>query len=159
MLGDMMRFMLHENMQEKIPLSREIEYLKNYIALQRLRTDANPDIVIEARIEGGQARGSVPPMLLIPFVENAFKYGISFREPSFIRIRLAVLGDKLDFEIHNSRHPEMTNDPEDKKSGVGLNNIRQRLELFYPGMHKLEIMETPTSFLVYLSLSLSLPPS
>lgn len=155
-LGDMMRFMLHENMQEKIPLAREVEYLKNYIAMQRLRTDVNPDIVIETSIDGEQAAGFLPPMLLIPFVENAFKYGISFREVSFIRIRLAVRGENLDFEIQNSRHPQIANDPEARKSGVGLNNVRQRLELFYPGMHKLEIMETPTSFLVYLSLSLSL---
>jgi two-component system LytT family sensor kinase len=157
-LGDMMRFMLDENMQEKIPLSREVDYLKNYIALQRLRTDVHPDIVIEARIDGGQGSGSVPPMLLIPFVENAFKHGISFREPSFIRIKLAVRDGNLDYEVHNSRHAKAVNDPEARKSGVGLNNVRQRLELFYPGLHKLEIMDTPTSFLVYLTLPLSLRP-
>jgi two-component system LytT family sensor kinase len=155
-LGDMMRFMLDENMQEKIPLSREVEYLKNYIALQRLRTDVSPNIVMEAEIVAEPGLGSIPPMLLIPFVENAFKHGISFREPSFIRIKLAVRDDKLDFEIHNSKHPKAVNDPEAKKSGVGLINVRQRLELFYPGCHKLEIMETPISFLVYLSLPLSL---
>ena len=155
----MMRFMLDENMQEKIPLSREVEYLKNYIALQRLRTDVNPGIVIEADIVGEQEAGSVPPMVLIPFVENAFKHGISFREPSYIRVKLAVRDGNLDFEIHNSRHPKAVNDPEAKKSGVGLSNVRQRLELIYPGTHKLEIMETPTTFLVYLSLPLSLRSS
>lgn len=157
-LGDMMRFMLDENMQEKIPLSREVDYLKNFIALQRLRTDVSPGIVIEAEIDGGQGSGSVPPMLLIPFVENAFKHGISFREPSFIRIKLAVRDGNLDFEVHNSRHEKAANDPEARKSGVGLNNVRQRLELSYPGLHKLEIMDTPTSFLVYLTLPLSLRP-
>lgn len=154
-LGDMMRFMLDENMQEKIPLSKEVEYLKNYIALQRLRTDANPDIVIEAEIDGENS-GSVPPMLLIPFVENAFKHGISFRDPSYIRIKLTVRNGNLNFEVDNSRHAKAVNDPEVKKSGVGLNNVRQRLELFYPGLHNLQITETPTSFLVHLSLPLSL---
>ncbi len=158
-LGDMMRFMLDENMLEKIPLSREVEYLKNYIALQRLRTDANPDIDIEAEIDGEQGSGAVPPMLLIPFVENAFKHGISFREPSFIRIKLTVRDGNLNFEVHNSRHAKAVNDPEAQKSGVGLNNVRQRLGLLYPGAHRLEIMETPTTFLAYLTLPLSLRAS
>jgi LytS/YehU family sensor histidine kinase len=89
-LGDMMRFMLQENLQDKISLTREIEYLNNYISLQRLRTDTNPIIKIEADIEQTIHTVQIAPMLLIPFVENAFKHGISFREPSYIKITLEV---------------------------------------------------------------------
>ena len=77
MLGDMMRFMLHENHQHKILLSREIEYMRNYIELQSLRTSASPDIGIQTKIEEVLDEKFIAPMLLIPFVENAFKHGIS----------------------------------------------------------------------------------
>jgi LytS/YehU family sensor histidine kinase len=93
-------------------------------------------------------------MLLIPFVENAFKHGISFREPSFIRISLEVDGDQLNFDVHNSRHLLRENDPEKDKSGIGLPNVRQRLTLLYPDRHELVIRETRKEFFVHLSIKL-----
>lgn len=80
------RFML----QEKISLAREIDYLNNYISLQKLRTDSNPIVKIEAEIEQQVNTIQIAPMLLIPFVENAFKHGISSREPSHIKISLEI---------------------------------------------------------------------
>ncbi|UJH92357.1 sensor histidine kinase [Antarcticibacterium sp. 1MA-6-2] len=94
-LGDMMRFMLHENMQEKISLAREIEYLQNYINLQRLRTDPNPNMTIHTEIQEQENYFQISPMLLIPFVENAFKHGISFRHPSHIKISLEQKAKKF----------------------------------------------------------------
>ncbi|NTS39286.1 histidine kinase [Flavisolibacter sp. BT320] len=153
-LGDMMRFMLHENMQDKIALTREIEYLNNYISLQRLRTDAHSTINIEAHIEQPVTPVQIAPMLLIPFVENAFKHGISFREPSQIKITLEVNDKTLNFDVHNSKHERSENDPEKNKSGIGLNNVKQRLQLLYPRRHELIIRETGKDFFVHLTLQL-----
>ena len=132
MLGDMMRFMLHENMQEKISLTREIDYLKNYIALQKLRTDVNPGITIHTQIDDHINGLQIAPMLLIPFVENAFKHGISFREPSYIKVTLEVKDKTLNFDVSNSSHTKWENDPEKNKSGIGLENVKQRLLHVYP---------------------------
>ena len=154
-LGDMMRFMLHENMQEKISLAREIEYLRNYINLQRLRTDPNPNMIIQAEIQEAEDHSRISPMLLIPFVENAFKHGISFREPSHIKIAFEKNENTLYFDVYNSKHMKPGNDPEKDKSGIGLSNVKQRLQLLYPGKHELIIRETRKEFFVHLTLDLS----
>ena len=154
-LGDMMRFMLQENMQEKIALSREIDYLENYISLQRLRTDANPVIRIDTNIEQQVYPVQIAPMLLIPFVENAFKHGISFREPSHIKITLEIKDNTLYFDVFNNKHQKQENDPEKNKSGIGLNNVKQRLKLLYPGKHELIIRETGKDFFVHLTIQLN----
>ena len=83
-LGDMMRFMLHENHQDRIPLSKEIEYLNNFIDIQRMRIDESHDIKIEVNIQNADREIFIAPMLLNPFIENAFKHGISFRSASWI---------------------------------------------------------------------------
>ncbi|MDO1448944.1 histidine kinase [Rhodocytophaga aerolata] len=154
-LGDMMRFMLQENMQEKISLSREVDYLNNYISLQKLRTDPNPIVKIDSRIEPQGNGVQIPPMLLIPFVENAFKHGISFREPSHIKISLEVREHTLYFDVNNSKHLKQENDPEKTKNGIGLSNVKQRLQLLYPAKHDLIIHETGKEFFVHLTMQLS----
>jgi hypothetical protein len=154
-LGDMMRFMLQENMQEKISLSREIDYLNNYISLQRLRTDNNPVITIDTNIEQQVYPVQIAPMLLIPFVENAFKHGISFREPSHIKITLEIKDNTLYFDVFNNKHNKQENDPEKNKSGIGLTNVKQRLKLLYPTTHELIIRETSKDFFVHLTMQLN----
>lgn len=151
-LGDMMRFMLHENNQEKILMSREIEYLDNYIDLQKLRTATSPAIVIEADIDGGHCRHSIAPMLLIPFVENAFKHGISLQERSWIKIMLRCDDRQIYFETRNSLHARPQGDPGKDTSGIGLNNVRERLQWLYPGRYDLEVNQTGTEFVVRLIL-------
>lgn len=154
-LGDMMRFMLQENMQEKISLSREIDYVNNYISLQRLRTDTNPVIKIDTNIEQQVYPVQIAPMLLIPFVENAFKHGISFRESSHIKITLEIKDNTLYFDVFNNKHLKQENDPEKNKSGIGLNNVKQRLKLLYPNRHELIIRETGKDFFVHLTIQLN----
>lgn len=153
-LGDMMRFMLHENMQEKISLMREVDYLKNYIDLQKLRTHTSPEIVIQTEIEESVNGLQIAPMLLIPFVENAFKHGISLREPSHIKITLHTEGVKLFFDVYNSVHPKTGIDPEKNHTGIGLENVKQRLQLLYPDRHELMIRETTKEFFVHLTVQL-----
>ena len=154
-LGDMMRFMLLENMQDTIPLSREIDYLENYITLQRLRTDANPEIQIQTQIQNTKSLLQMAPMLLIPFVENAFKHGISLREPSYIKVTLEIKDNTLYFDVSNSKHTKQDNDPEKDKNGIGLENVKQRLQLFYPGRHELLIRDTPKEFFIHLTIQLA----
>jgi hypothetical protein len=154
-LGDMMRFMLQENMQDKISLAREIDYLNNYIGLQKLRTDPNPAIRIDTQIEEQVLPVQLPPMLLIPFVENAFKHGISFREPSYIKVSLEVKDTQLLFDVSNSKHPQPDNDPEKNRSGIGLTNVKERLHLLYPSKHELIIRETAKDFFIHLTIRLS----
>jgi two-component system LytT family sensor kinase len=154
-LGDMMRFMLQENMQEKIPLSREIEYLNNYIGLQRLRTDGNATVEIDTRIEEPVNIFKISPMLLIPFVENAFKHGISFREPSRINVILELKDDTLYFDVFNTKHEKQEHDPEKYKSGIGLNNVKERLHLLYRDKHELIVRETSREYFVHLTIQLS----
>ena len=97
----------------------------------------------------------IAPMLLIPFVENAFKHGISFREPSHIKITLEVKNNTLYFDVANSKHIKQENDPEKDKSGIGLNNVKQRLQLLYKDRHELIVRETGKDFFVHLTLQLS----
>lgn len=155
-LGDMMRFMLQENMQDKIPLSRDIDYLKNYILLQKLRTSVSPDITIQTQIEYPEKDLLIAPMLLIPFVENAFKHGISLLNPSHIKITLQTHANTLYFDVHNSIHIKAENDSEKEHSGIGLENVKQRLLLLYPGKHELIIRETAKEFFVHLTLQLEI---
>src|SRR5690606_30193386 len=145
-LGDMMRFMLHENLQQKILLSREIEYMQNYIDLQLLRTSQSPEISIQTKIEEVIDDKFIAPMLLIPFVENAFKHGISLKNKSWIKITLHADQNKVYCEVYNSTHGKPDNDPEKDKSGIGLVNVRQRLALLYPGKHDLIIRDTPEEY-------------
>ena len=135
MLGDMMRFMLHENTLDYIGMDKEIGYLKNYISLQKLRTQASPDIVIEDDITQKDCNHRIAPMLLIPFVENAFKHGISLTEKSWIRIKLECDDQRINFEVRNSIHPSAATDPERAESGIGLKNVGERLKLLYPGRY------------------------
>jgi len=154
-LGDMMRFMLEENMQDKITLNREIDYIKNYISLQKLRTQSSPDILIQTAITEQVNSLSITPMLLIPFIENAFKHGISLREPSHIKVSLQIDKNVLYFDVYNSIHHRAADDPEKDKSGIGLNNVRQRLKLSYPEKHELIIRENAKEFFVHLTIQLS----
>lgn len=154
-LADMMRFMLHENTQETIPLTREIEYLNNYIGLQRLRNDPNLAIDVQIKADPPVPSLQIAPMLLIPFVENAFKHGISLREPSHISLTLAIKDRTLNFDVRNSRYVRSENDPEKHKSGIGLLNVKQRLQIAYPAKHELIIRQTETEFFTYLTIQLA----
>ncbi|WP_295792097.1 histidine kinase [Mucilaginibacter sp.] len=154
-LGDMMRFMLHENHQDKIALSRELDYLHNYIDLQNLRIASSPNINIEMQIEDIIGYYEIAPMLLIPFIENAYKHGISFKEKSWIKVNLCKKDEVLHLDVYNSIHPQKENDPERYHSGTGLENVKQRLALLYPNKHELVIRQNAQEFFVHLSITLS----
>lgn len=149
-LSEMMRFMLQENTAEKIAISREIDYLNNYIDLQRLRLQG---VEVGLDIDLPEAsQGEIAPMLLIPFVENAFKHGVSLKNPSSIMIKVECDPGQLSMKVKNTRHPKPLD--EHQIGGVGIENVRQRLEILYPEKHELRLNEGQGSYLVQLKLDL-----
>lgn len=153
-LGDMMRFMLHENNQDFIPVEREKEYLLNYVDLQLLRIKEKENIEIVFTKSEDPCSGVISPMLLIPFVENAFKHGISFQKKSWVKISLRCLAGSVHLDVNNSIHRSDDQDPERKSGGIGLENVRQRLNLLYPNNHELVIRENEMEYFVHLSIKL-----
>lgn len=152
-LGDMMRFMLHENNRDRIPLDKEVEYLQNYIALQRLRIDETHPIDIRVMLQEPDRPIFIAPMLLTPFIENAFKYGISLRHASWLYITLTFDSTQLYLNVHNSRHQRPADPPAAPRgTGVGLDNVRKRLQLIYPGRHELMLQPSDQDYFVSLRL-------
>jgi len=152
-LGDMMRFLLHDNHRHEIPLSRELEYLKNYMALQQLRIDQSHGITIETSIHECTTDRLIAPMLLIPFIENAFKHGVSAVQPSRIDIQIRQEGHKIFVEVKNTLFTDKRAIL-DESNGIGLANTQNRLDLLYPGKYQLEVTENKEEkeFEVHLEL-------
>jgi sensor histidine kinase YesM len=150
-LSRIMRYMLYDSKDEKVSLEKEVEYLQNYIDLQRLRISdsVNINFTIEGNINGKM----VEPMLLIPFVENAFKHGVSYLDESNIDIHLKIDQEVLHFRVENNRIKK-NNDPVQQESGIGLKNVLRRLDLLYPGTHIINIEETTAKYIVNLYISL-----
>lgn len=151
-LGDMMRFMLHENNHDFIEMEKETGYLRNYIDLQKLRTQSSPSITIEDNISNQHCDHRIAPMLLIPLVENAFKHGISLEEKSWIKISLECTNDSILFEVRNSIHLKTGDDPERSGSGIGFKNVQERLKLIYPGRFRLSVDDSGGEFYARLSI-------
>jgi two-component system, LytTR family, sensor kinase len=154
-LGDMMRFMLQENHQSRIPLAKEIEYLQNFIDIQRMRLDENQEIDLKINLQQTDREVFIAPMLLNPLVENAFKHGISFRSASWIYITLTHDPSRIFFKVHNSYHPKAEEDPEKDSHGIGLENVKKRLELLYPGRHQFDVQASENDYFVSLILKIT----
>ncbi len=148
-LSQIMRYMLQDSKDEKVSLEKEIEYLESYIELQHLRI--SEQVKISFDIEGRPEQFTIEPLLLIPFVENAFKHGISYYEHSNIEIRLVLKNKSLLFTVKNNivRHMDETLEP---GSGIGLKNVTRRLELLYPDAHMLRIEDNGAIYKVELSI-------
>ena len=146
-LSKMMRFVLYEGNKQGVPLDREIAFLQNYITLMKLRyTDK---VRISVDMPASLPNKEIPPLMFITFVENAFKHGVSYRQDSFIDVAVACPEpDKLVFTCRNSRIPAA----EDKHGGVGLANVKQRLELIYGSSYTLDIQDKPDIYIVTLTL-------
>jgi LytS/YehU family sensor histidine kinase len=133
-------------------LAKEVEYLHNYIEIQRMRIDESQGVEIRVTIQEAEGEIYLAPMLLSPFVENAFKHGISLQQPSWIYITLTMDDTRLYFKVHNSLHPKGQHDPEQNSFGVGLSNVKKRLQLIYPNRHTLDIQQSHKDFFVSLAL-------
>lgn len=148
-LSEFMRYMMDESKEDKVSLSKEIEYLQNYIELQRLRFTEG--VKIDFKVMGDPTPVLLEPMLLIPFVENAFKHGIGIQEESEIWIDLIVTRDKLIFTVRNQIHPYLGENLPDEH-GIGLRNVKRRLELLYPDSHDLTITDDNNIYKVILEI-------
>lgn len=151
-LSKMMRYILYEGDKKLIPVQREALFLKNYIELMRLRYSSRVSINLD--IPEMMPDVMLPPLLLIIFVENAFKHGVSYAAPSFIDIKVTVTQEMLQFKCRNSRQ-EQKPDEKKKKGGVGLANARRRLDLLFHDKYSLEIKEDDKEYDVQLEIPLS----
>ncbi|HVW61945.1 MAG TPA: histidine kinase [Puia sp.] len=150
-LSDLLRYSLYESGEEKISLSNEAQLVKSYIDLQQLRFGEDVDIRLTIADPDPEVR--IEPMLLIPFLENAFKHGIGMVRQAFISVELRMESRRLYFKVSNNYSKEAT--VKDKNPGIGLANTRTRLELLYPGRHKLTITDKDEIYTVELNLDLS----
>lgn len=145
-LSRMMRYMLYEADNRIILLSKEIQFLKHYIELMRIRFTDRVKIDVSFPADSGKIH--VPPLLFVSFVENAFKHGVSYQHDSFVSVTLQVVGDEVVFRCLNSNHKKS----DDKHHGIGLSNIQKRLKLLFDGSYSLTIDETPDCFKVELTV-------
>ncbi|RYU93995.1 sensor histidine kinase [Emticicia agri] len=150
-LSELMRYMLYEADDVQVSLDKEINYLNNYIELQRVRFEE--DVEINMKVEGNIGSQIIEPMLLIPFVENAFKHGVGMIDTPIIDVLVRCDENKLFYEVRNKIAPELAED-KDSSSGIGLKNVKRRLELLYADKHKLEIKKEDNWFIVSLFLQL-----
>ena len=144
-LSSLLRYMLYETDEETVSLQKEIEYLQSYVDLQKQRFADNVIINVSLNANG---QHQIHPMLLIPFVENAFKHGTGLFTPQ-IDIRLTTDNIRLFFEVSN-RYSENDDEVKDKSSGIGLANVTRRLNLLYGKNHQLEIVRKDNRFTVKL---------
>ncbi|MBN9383854.1 MAG: histidine kinase [Chitinophagaceae bacterium] len=152
-LSHLLRFMIYESSVSLIPLRKEVSLLKEYMALEQLRYGDRLDISIT--ITGDIERHRIAPLLLLPFFENAFKHGVSNQiEQSWISFYLTVTESTLQFKLVNSRQGKEEEIGTNEAGGLGLQNVKRRLELLYPDRHMLEIMMREEVFIVNLDLVL-----
>lgn len=150
-LSGILRFTLQEAQKDFTSVAHEIGFIEKYLALQRARLPKHDTISIETHIEDDGQPARIAPLLLIPFIENAFQYGISMQQQSFVRLQLKVEMGILEFEIQNSVLPQTATK---RGQGTGITNAKKRLELLYPNKHGLVIEETSDTFKIKLKLNL-----
>ena len=153
MLSELMRYTLYDAQGKKVALDKEVSYLTNYIDLQKLRFGSDVQIRYETDPEIEKRAYLIEPMLLIPFVENAFKHGVGYQEHPKISISISVKDDVLFFETENEID-EKPGASKDENSGIGLVNVKSRLDLLYKGKHSLKIKTENNLFHITLTLML-----
>ncbi len=148
-LSKMMRFVLYEGDKNNVTLSREFDFLRTYIHLMELRYTDKVKISVDLPSEVPDK--TLPPLMLISFVENAFKHGVSYRHDSFIEVSATLSSDQMHFTCRNSK----ADHPNEEKGGVGLSNVKKRLDLLYDNRYTLDISDGASTYNVELTLPLS----
>ena len=152
-LSEIMRYMLYECNERTVPLSKEITYLRNYLDLERIRQSR--DIRIDMNVIGHVSEQKIAPLIFIPFVENSFKHGLNNQiSEGYVSIELKVDENSLDFVIENSKPPNQPSQVHRRSGGIGLVNVKRRLNLIYPDRYRLKINNEPHSYRVNLLLQL-----
>lgn len=146
-LSELLRYMIYEVTNNKVPLKQEMEHLQNYIELQKLRLTNSKNIQYSFDFQLNNLL--IEPLLFIPFVENAFKYGIDTKEEPFIEIKIYSFEKGLVFECKN----KIYNNSSSSDSGIGISNVKQRLSILYENQHTLEIENDLTNFYVKIQIN------
>ncbi len=147
-LSELMRYMIYETNKQLVPLEKEIDYIKNFISLQLLRIKDSSGVKVNIH---GDLNYNIEPLLLISFIENAFKYGTDFKGNTNIRIKIEVQDEILKVYVFNSVSLQ---NAKNENSGIGLENVKNRLMLLYPEQHTLDIKKDKSSYEVNLSIKL-----
>ncbi|TWI83359.1 histidine kinase [Lacibacter cauensis] len=153
-LSDILRYILYEGDQQRVPLSKELKLLRDYIELEQLRYGNKLEVTVSYPSNAEQY--TIAPLLLLPFVENCFKHGTStMLENPWVSLQLHISNDTLYMKLLNGKAEQ----PVAHQSGIGLQNVKERLRLLYPGEHDLQIMNEPDVFIVNLKIKLELIPA
>jgi len=153
-LSQTMRYLLYESNADFVPLAKEVEHLHNFVEMQRLRVGERASISFEVQGEVGEKQ--VAPLLFLPLVENGFKHGIKGDTAgAFIKIHLQITDNQLVFKTENNKGTVDEVVKDNESGGVGLENLRRRLKLLYPGKHHLEITDGIATFTVVLKIELA----
>ncbi|WKN42236.1 sensor histidine kinase [Tunicatimonas pelagia] len=151
-LGTLMRYSLHDTQADFIALNKELDYLERYIELQRMRLTEDQQLNVDLDLKNGKIGSlSIAPMILLPFIENAFKYGVSTTHASQINISIQLIEKRLVMEVENA----VQRTGQSKVGGLGLENVKNRLTLIYPNRHKLTCGLNDGKYLVHLELNLT----
>jgi sensor histidine kinase YesM len=152
-LSDLLNYMLYECNEETILLKKEIKLIENFLSLERIRYGESLDI--NFNVKGETAGKKIAPMLLLPFVENAFKHGVSqISQEARVKIVLEVVGPHLNFAVKNTKPILHEKDEAGYTEGIGLKNVKRRLEILYPGNYIFNIIEKDREFSIELKLNL-----
>lgn len=146
-LSKLMRYLLYESQAKLVPLAKELEFIKSYVNLMKLRFSEK--VTINFHVSGELPDKSIPPLLFTSFVENAFKHGISYEKPTFIDIEFSYVPENLTFEIKNSKPGKIT---ENKSFGIGIENSRKRLDIIYGTKYSLKIEDNNDDFVLNLKI-------
>lgn len=150
-LSEMMRYMLYECNEKQVLLSKEINYMKNYMDLEQLRQGGHVDIQFE--VNGQVSTQKIAPLLFITFLENSFKHGLSNQiAKGFVHVRFDVYGQEINFLVKNSKPDSLPHQLHTRPGGIGLVNVKRRLELLYPKKYELCIDDLPNSYEVNLKI-------
>lgn len=155
LLSNLMRYILYDTAEGKILLSDEVKHLEEYIALQRIRIAEVNTVSVEFINDVSSGKVLIEPLILIPFVENAFKHGLSYAQPSFIRIEIATRNNFLIFKVFNSKRSLAKSQlGKENEKGVGIANATRRLEILYPELHELKIEDEKDYYAISLTIIL-----
>lgn len=153
-LSEMMRYMLYECNERYVPLEKEINYISNYLELEKIRHKGKCDIEFE--MIGVVGRQKIAPLLFIPFIENSFKHGLNSQIiDGFVDIIMNIKDDSITMNIKNSKSEAKPKAPSKISGGVGLVNVRRRLNLLYPEQYDLNINESPNQYEVSIDINLN----
>lgn len=152
-LSEMMRYMLYECNERQVLLSKEVNYIHNYLELEKLRQGGK--MSINFTVEGNIHNQMIAPLMFIPFVENCFKHGVGHHiEQGYVSILLKVADHNIDLRVENSKSESMPRQRHPRSGGIGLVNVRRRLDLLYPNRYSLDIEDNPHAYIVNLKIQL-----